>query len=211
MKNVIGCVVWGALLISVTGLAAERISLAVGERKALQVGALRRVATGDPTVADVSVKGGGIEVSGVATGRTSLLVWTADGKQVDYEVVVGKPPEAAAPEPAPAPAGAGADGARFLGERIEKATCVATGNPALKKAQEQVKQKDYDAAIVSFRAALAKEPALAFAYRGLGTALAKQGKVAEASRAYETFVLSCPAAVDAPRVRKILDDYQRAR
>jgi pilus assembly protein CpaC len=68
------------------------ISLGVGQQKIITVSNVQRVAIGDPDVADVKQVGGGSEllVTGVAEGRTSLLVWRVNDSRISYLVVVRK-------------------------------------------------------------------------------------------------------------------------
>jgi pilus assembly protein CpaC len=68
------------------------ISLGVGQQKVIQVSNVQRVAIGEPDVADVKQVGGGNEllVTGVAEGRTSLLVWRNGDSRLSYLIVVRK-------------------------------------------------------------------------------------------------------------------------
>ncbi len=68
------------------------ISLGVGQQKTISVSNVQRVAIGDPEVADVKQVGGGGEllITGVAEGRTSLLVWRGNDSRVSYLIVVRK-------------------------------------------------------------------------------------------------------------------------
>jgi pilus assembly protein CpaC len=68
------------------------ISLGVGQQKIITVSNVQRVAIGDPEIADVKQVGGGNEllVTGVAEGRTSLLVWRVNDSRISYLVVVRK-------------------------------------------------------------------------------------------------------------------------
>ena len=66
------------------------IALAVGQQKVMQLGNVARVAIGEPGIADVKQVGGGGEllITGMGEGRTSLLVWRANGTRLSYAVVV---------------------------------------------------------------------------------------------------------------------------
>jgi pilus assembly protein CpaC len=66
------------------------IALGVGQQKVIQLGNVARVAIGEPEVADVKQVGGGSEllITGMGEGRTSLLVWRANGIRLSYAVVV---------------------------------------------------------------------------------------------------------------------------
>ncbi len=72
---------------------AEILSLGVGHQKTFVVSDIRRVAIGDPKVADVSViDGKEILLTGVAPGRTSLLIWRGRDVHVSYVVSVEEKP-----------------------------------------------------------------------------------------------------------------------
>ena len=66
------------------------IALAVGHQKIIQPGNVARVAIGEPEIADVKQVGGGSEllITGMGEGRTSLLIWRANGTRLSYAVVV---------------------------------------------------------------------------------------------------------------------------
>ncbi|TMA45198.1 MAG: secretin, partial [Deltaproteobacteria bacterium] len=66
------------------------IALGVGQQKVIQLGNVARVAIGEPEIADVKQVGGGSEllITGMGEGRTSLLVWRANGTRLSYTVVV---------------------------------------------------------------------------------------------------------------------------
>ena len=66
------------------------IALGVGQQKVIQLGNVARVAIGEPEIADVKQVGGGSEllITGMGEGRTSLLVWRANGTRLSYAVVV---------------------------------------------------------------------------------------------------------------------------
>jgi pilus assembly protein CpaC len=84
------------LLLCATQARAQQdsgtISLGVGQQKVIQVSNVARVAIGEPDVADVKQVGGGNEllVTGVAEGRTSLLVWRNNDTRLSYVIVVRK-------------------------------------------------------------------------------------------------------------------------
>lgn len=87
-----------AALFTAAGAQAQQaqdgstISLGVGQQKTISVSNVQRVAIGDPEVADVKQVGGGGEllITGVAEGRTSLLVWRSNDSRISYLVVVRK-------------------------------------------------------------------------------------------------------------------------
>jgi pilus assembly protein CpaC len=86
----------GALLLWAQAAQAQSegstISLGIGQQRVITVPNVQRVAIGDPEIADVKQVGGGNEllVTGVAEGRTSLLVWRVNDSRISYLVVVRK-------------------------------------------------------------------------------------------------------------------------
>lgn len=62
----------------------------VGAKVTRAVPGLKRVAIGDPSVADLTVDSGGVTVSGVAVGQTTVLLWFADGSRGQWLVKVVK-------------------------------------------------------------------------------------------------------------------------
>ena len=66
------------------------ITLGVGQQRIFQPGDVSRVAIGEPEIADVKQVGSGSEllITGMGEGRTSLLVWRANGTRLSYAVVV---------------------------------------------------------------------------------------------------------------------------
>ena len=61
------------------------VSLTVGHQSVLAMPGLQRIAVGDPKVADVQpLAGKEILLSGLAEGRTSLIVWRANQEPVTY-------------------------------------------------------------------------------------------------------------------------------
>lgn len=72
--------------------AESTIHLGVGTQKVLKIrGGIHRIAVGNPEIADVRPLGEGeILVVGVREGRTTLLVWRANGAQDSHLLVVRK-------------------------------------------------------------------------------------------------------------------------
>ncbi|WP_375755698.1 pilus assembly protein N-terminal domain-containing protein [Corallococcus exercitus] len=69
--------------------ADETLTLKKGAKQVLTVPGLSRVALGDPSVADVKTTGKeGVEVSALAKGTTTLIVWGTGGKRRMYRIVV---------------------------------------------------------------------------------------------------------------------------
>ncbi|AFE03257.1 hypothetical protein COCOR_00076 [Corallococcus coralloides DSM 2259] len=69
--------------------ADETLTLKKGAKQVLTVQGMSRVALGDPSIADVKTTGkDGVEVSALAKGTTTLIIWGADGKRRTYRIVV---------------------------------------------------------------------------------------------------------------------------
>ena len=69
---------------------AATISLGIGIQKLLAVPGVARVAIGDPSVVDVLATGSQLLLVGRAEGRTTLLIWKANGSRLSYLVSVQK-------------------------------------------------------------------------------------------------------------------------
>lgn len=65
-----------------------KMKLAVGERWPIPLKHVKRVATDDPAVVDVSNATGELVMIGVRPGRSGVVVWTEDGQEVRYSVTV---------------------------------------------------------------------------------------------------------------------------
>jgi hypothetical protein len=65
-----------------------------------------------------------------------------------------------------------------------------------------------DDALSSFKSALDSEPNIAVAWRGMGMALAVQGKDAQALKAYEKYLQLSPSATDAADIRKSMAELK---
>lgn len=69
--------------------ADETLTLKRGAKQVLTVPGLTRVALGDPSIADVKTTGAdGVEVSALAAGKTTLILWSG-GTRRTYRIVVG--------------------------------------------------------------------------------------------------------------------------
>jgi tetratricopeptide (TPR) repeat protein len=77
--------------------------------------------------------------------------------------------------------------------------------------QEAYNKSRLDDAVKSFEGALGLMPKYARAHRALAIALAKQNKAADAVEHYRTYLELDPKANDAAQVRKIVDDYEKAK
>jgi len=77
------------LVMPLTAVAADRLTVAVNQSQILNIGGVERVAIANPDIADVIVVSGSeILLVGKAPGTTTLHVW-AGGSRVSYEVEVG--------------------------------------------------------------------------------------------------------------------------
>lgn len=71
------------------------LALRTHEQRVVDVQRLKRVAVGDPAVADVKTLGDSqVLVTGMAPGKTSLIVWSADDSSREYVVSVSESPRA---------------------------------------------------------------------------------------------------------------------
>jgi beta-lactamase regulating signal transducer with metallopeptidase domain len=62
-----------------------KLVLEVNQSLVIATEKLERIAIGDPTIADVKPRSRNqIEITGLSEGRTTMLVWTADGKKTTY-------------------------------------------------------------------------------------------------------------------------------
>jgi Flp pilus assembly secretin CpaC len=79
---------------------AQLISIGVGHQKSLFLTDVKRIAVGDPKVADAMVVGGReILLTGMAAGRTSLIIWRNNEARVSYVLKIeDKPLEESAAE-----------------------------------------------------------------------------------------------------------------
>ncbi|HEY6910826.1 MAG TPA: tetratricopeptide repeat-containing protein kinase family protein [Myxococcales bacterium] len=107
-------------------------------------------------------------------------------------------PAKVAPAPAPAPA---PEKKRRPAQNNQAAMQHALAISELRHAETALEQGQTDEAVESFRSALESEPAMAAAFRGLGTAYSMQGKNAEALQAYEKYLKLAPKAPDAGDIR----------
>lgn len=70
---------------------SSTISLGVGTQKVINVPGIARIAIGDPSVADVKPLGTTqVLIVGQAEGRTTLLLWKANGSRLSYLISVRK-------------------------------------------------------------------------------------------------------------------------
>ena len=72
-------------------LAQEnQLYLGVGIQKPLSISGVSKVSVADPSVADVKAVGGQILVTGLAEGKTTLIIWKSSGQRISYLVTVRK-------------------------------------------------------------------------------------------------------------------------
>ncbi len=63
--------------------------LRAGERTRVTMGSFQGIAVGDSKIAEARTVGGyELEIEGVASGQTPLMIWREDGKQQTYTIVV---------------------------------------------------------------------------------------------------------------------------
>lgn len=81
-------------VLSISAYAEESVTLLIGEQKTVDVQNVKRVAIGDPNVADVKViSENEMLVTGINSGNTTLTIWDATGaKSVIQIVVVARDP-----------------------------------------------------------------------------------------------------------------------
>src|SRR3989339_1826703 len=84
MKNIIL-----ALFLAAALFAEEKIQITIGESKILVVDAPKKIAVGNPIIADVkSVSEKELLLIGKSSGTTSLIIWDKDGNQSASQVIV---------------------------------------------------------------------------------------------------------------------------
>ena len=77
------------LLITVFAPAEDRIQITIGESKIISVDSPRKIAVGNPVIADVKVVSEKeLLLIGKSSGTTSLIVWDKDNNQVTSQVLV---------------------------------------------------------------------------------------------------------------------------
>jgi serine/threonine-protein kinase len=68
------------------------VSLKPGMQRVLSLPGVRRIAIGDASIADVKVlDDSDVLIVGIGQGKTTFLVWKADGARTSYQVTVSKP------------------------------------------------------------------------------------------------------------------------
>lgn len=83
-------VLFTLLLGSFAAYAQDEVSILVGEQKTIDVRNVRRVAIGDPTIADVKIISDGREmlITGVSSGLTTLTIWDTSGNKSTIQIRV---------------------------------------------------------------------------------------------------------------------------
>jgi tetratricopeptide (TPR) repeat protein len=124
--------------------------------------------------------------------------------------VVSTPPPEAAPKPAAAAsdAGAAAKAVETPDCTGERATAEVKALADEAKAQQQAKK--YAEAAATWQKALALQPSAAFLLEKLGSAQAKLSQPEAALGNYQAFIKACPRHPDAPKVTRLVQEYQKA-
>jgi eukaryotic-like serine/threonine-protein kinase len=73
---------------SLPTIPASSIRLAPREQRVLQLPGVRRVAIAHPSVAEVSVEGEALQITGQQRGLTSIVAWTRSGERLEWEIRV---------------------------------------------------------------------------------------------------------------------------
>jgi Flp pilus assembly secretin CpaC len=153
MHKALGVMLLALVLVSPAAQAkeaADAFTLKVGETRRVEVGELKRIALGDPSIADVRTAGSHqLELVGVSPGKTTLLVWLASGERKSYLLQVtgeGKAhPQTRKAQP-PAPEVQGDTLTLQAGEtrtlRVPGVTRVAVGDPHIADIQVDGKTGD---------------------------------------------------------------------
>ncbi len=69
--------------------APDTLTVKAGETRRVEVGEMTRIALGDPSIADVRTVGKDqLELTGVSSGKTTLLVWRTSGERRSYLIEV---------------------------------------------------------------------------------------------------------------------------
>jgi Flp pilus assembly secretin CpaC len=196
------------LLLLLPAAAPLEVQLELHQKTVVTIAGLARIAVGDPAVADVKVLSDGqVELTGEREGRTALLAWKAGGERVAVMVTVGHPPAAQVPA-------IPAEGSQTPEQAapVDTGHCGAATGPAkeaLDAARRQTKAKDFAAAKASYRKAVAIDPQLGEAHKGLASVLARLQEVDPAAAEYRAFLSACPQHPDAPKVRAILQQFEQ--
>lgn len=86
--GLVAVVALGLLCLPQSAAAQDIITVGVGQQTVRSVPGVQRIAVGDPDVAEVRVVGSDVLISGVAEGRTTLLIWRAGGQRLSYMINV---------------------------------------------------------------------------------------------------------------------------
>jgi len=97
------------------------------------------------------------------------------------------------------------------GPNAQEALSLEVARSQVTRGRQALEQGKPGEAIASFRAALANQPDLPEALRGLGMAHALQGKDAEANEEYERYLKIAPQGPEAAEVRRALSELKAAR
>jgi tetratricopeptide (TPR) repeat protein len=122
-------------------------------------------------------------------------------------VSVAAPPESNAASAV----GSGPVSVPDAGPNAQDALSLEVARSQVTRGRQALEQGKPGEAIASFRAALANQPDLPEALRGLGMAHALQGKDAEANDEYERYLKIAPQGPEAAEVRRALSELKAAR
>lgn len=176
---------------------APTIVLKKDELRRIPAPGLTRLATAAPEIVEVRPRGSEIELRGVRDGRTTLLLWFADGQRLSYLLQVGQPKSESTPPPV------SGQGAEIIGD-VRETDC--TGEPAwtadlVQQVESLEKGRKYSEAVKKLGEVLKLRPEAAFLQARLGALYAKMGKQDLSAEAFGTFALACPDHPDAAWAR----------
>jgi tetratricopeptide (TPR) repeat protein len=124
--------------------------------------------------------------------------------------VVVESADAGAAAPAEPPRGPAAAPARAAKRATVSPSAMnhALALSQVRRGENALEHGRADDALASFKSALDSEPNIAIAWRGMGMALAVQGKDAQALKAYEKYLQLSPSATDAADIRKSMAELK---
>ena len=80
------------------------------------------------------------------------------------------------------------------------------GDKVVKQGEAALRAGKTDDALAAFKAAIASNPQLGVAHRGMAMVLMMQGKEQDAKREYETYLQLAPTAPDAARIKQLISE-----
>lgn len=180
-----------------------------GESREFRYSNVTRIVAGDPRVVDTEPLPGaaGVRLKAVGRGTATVQLFVGGRPAVRITAKV----DLAAPAAAPPTSGALAGGRPLDSPDCTGDKTTPEVSKLLAESRDLEKAKKLSDALTKVRQAIELQPAGAHAYPRLGALRARAQDEAGAAQAYETFLLSCPTAKDAPRVRKLLEQALKAR